>query len=99
MPIRPSLAGTKCPPRPYNLYMSGKKPSLGRGLAELSPLLARRAVAGDSPASEPPPALPGDRMASLPLDLLQRGKYQPRIDMRTESLTELAESIKAQGLV
>ena len=77
--------------------MSGKKPSLGRGLAELSPLLARRA-----PSYEPPPvpaALAGDRLASLPLDLLQRGKYQPRVDMRTETLSELADSIKSQGLV
>lgn len=75
--------------------MSGKKPSLGRGLAELSPLLAKRAAA---PAFEPP-VLAGDRMASLPLDLLQRGKYQPRADMRTETLSELADSIKSQGLV
>jgi ParB family chromosome partitioning protein len=35
----------------------------------------------------------------LPLDLLQRGKYQPRLDMRPETLTELAESIRAQGVV
>jgi len=75
--------------------MSGKKPSLGRGLAELSPLLARRAAA---PAYEAP-VLAGDRLANLPLDLLQRGKYQPRVDMRTESLNELADSIKSQGLV
>src|SRR6202140_5166810 len=75
--------------------MSGKKPSLGRGLAELSPLLAKRVGA---PAAEPP-VLAGDRLASLPLDLLQRGKYQPRVDMRTETLSELADSIKSQGLV
>src|SRR5690606_32102187 len=31
--------------------------------------------------------------------LLQRGKYQPRIDMREETLAELAESIRAQGIV
>jgi len=75
--------------------MSGKKPSLGRGLAELSPLLAQRAAV---PMLEPQ-ALVGDRLASLPLDLLQRGKYQPRTDMRPESLSELADSIKSQGLV
>jgi ParB family chromosome partitioning protein len=75
--------------------MSGKKPSLGRGLAELSPLLARRA----SGSPEAPAVLAGDRLAKLPVDLLQRGKYQPRTDMRTESLTELADSIKSQGLV
>ncbi len=75
--------------------MSGKKPSLGRGLAELSPLLARRAV---TPPPDPPP-LVGDRLANLPLDLLQRGKYQPRVDMRPESLSELADSIKSKGVV
>jgi ParB family transcriptional regulator, chromosome partitioning protein len=80
--------------------MSGKKPSLGRGLAELSPLLARRAVAGSAPSPEAAPSVPaGERLASLPLDLLERGKYQPRIDMRTDSLSELADSIKSQGLV
>jgi ParB family chromosome partitioning protein len=76
--------------------MSGKKPSLGRGLAELSPLLARRAA---TPAPETPPILVGDRLASLPVDLLQRGKYQPRVDMRAETLGELADSIKSRGLV
>src|SRR5260221_14525288 len=75
--------------------MSGKKPSLGRGLAELSPLLAMRVGA---PAVEPP-VLAGDRLASLPLDLLQRGKFQPRLDTRTETLSELADSIKSRGLV
>src|ERR1700727_528482 len=76
--------------------MSGKKPSLGRGLAELSPLLARRA---GNPEPEKAPILVGDRLASLPVDLLQRGKYQPRADMRPESLGELADSIKSHGLV
>jgi ParB family chromosome partitioning protein len=76
--------------------MSGKKlPPLGRGYAELSPLLAPRATA----ASPDAPAPVGDRLGSLPLDLLQRGKYQPRTDMRQESLNELAESIKSQGIV
>jgi ParB family chromosome partitioning protein len=78
--------------------MTGKKPSLGRGLAELSPLLARRIGVADAEtavAAGPP----GERVANLPLDLLQRGKYQPRSDMRPESLAALAESIKSQGLV
>ncbi len=38
-------------------------------------------------------------MARLPLDLLQRGRYQPRVDMRPESLEELAQSIRTQGVV
>ena len=78
--------------------MSGKKPSLGRGLAELSPFLAPRpAVQAQTPAAAV--VAPGDRLATLPLDLLQRGKYQPRVDMRTDSLNDLAESIKSQGIV
>jgi ParB family transcriptional regulator, chromosome partitioning protein len=40
-----------------------------------------------------------EELQRLPVDLLQRGKYQPRIDMRPETLQELADSIKAQGLV
>jgi len=77
---------------------AGKKPSLGRGLAELSPVLAaQRARAAAEPPSHA--ALVGDRLATLPLDLLTRGKYQPRVDMRPESLGELADSIKAQGLI
>jgi ParB family chromosome partitioning protein len=70
-----------------------RKPTLGRGLADL--LGSARA-----PLPPPPAALPeGEELAKLPLDVLQRGKYQPRTDMRPETLAELAESIKAQGVV
>jgi ParB family transcriptional regulator, chromosome partitioning protein len=75
--------------------MTGKKPSLGRGLAELSPLMARKAATVEQEIRQPV----GDRIANLPLDLLQRGKYQPRLDMRPETLNELAQSIKAQGVM
>jgi ParB family chromosome partitioning protein len=82
--------------------MIQKKPTLGRGLADLlGQMSAPRPV---SPASEPqasapvvPP--PGEELARLPLDVLQRGRYQPRIDMRPETLEELAASIRAQGVV
>ena len=40
-----------------------------------------------------------DSLQYFPLDMIQPGKYQPRIDMSQESLDELADSIKAQGLV
>ena len=77
--------------------MTGKKPSLGRGLAELSPLMARNAPL-TSPNTMPPRRLVIESR-TLPLDLLQRGKYQPRLDMRPETLNELAQSIKAQGVM
>jgi ParB family chromosome partitioning protein len=38
-------------------------------------------------------------LAEVPVDLIQRGKYQPRRDMDPESLQELADSIKAQGVM
>jgi ParB family chromosome partitioning protein len=81
--------------------MIGKKPTLGRGLADLlgqsSARPAPAATPGAAPA--PPSAPPGEELAKLPLDLLQRGRYQPRVDMRPETLEELASSIKAQGVI
>jgi ParB family chromosome partitioning protein len=38
-------------------------------------------------------------LRQLPVDLIQRGKYQPRKDIDPESLQELADSIKAQGVM
>lgn len=35
----------------------------------------------------------------LPIEYLQRGKYQPRKDMNSEKLQELADSIKVQGII
>ena len=79
--------------------MMQRKPSLGRGLADLlgTGRHAPAAVAAEPQAAPAPP--PGEELAKLPLDLLQRGRYQPRVDMRAETLTELADSIKAQGVV
>jgi ParB family chromosome partitioning protein len=83
--------------------MSQKKPVMGRGLeALLGQMTKRPEPAAPVAPGEPAPVsnkLPGDELANLPVDLLQRGKYQPRVDMRQESLEELASSIKAQGIV
>lgn len=38
-------------------------------------------------------------MSTLPVDLLQRGKYQPRTEFDAVSLQELADSISAQGII
>lgn len=38
-------------------------------------------------------------LKNLPVEFLQRGKYQPRRDMHQDALQELAESIKAQGVM
>ena len=39
------------------------------------------------------------QLRELPIELIQRGKYQPRRDMDQEALEELAESIKQQGVM
>ena len=82
--------------------MSTKKPVMGRGLEALLGQMSRKPDPTPPAAGSPAPAankLPGDELATLPVDLLQRGKYQPRVDMRQEALEELAASIKAQGIV
>jgi len=79
--------------------MATKRPSLGRGLEALlgtaTPATATESTAPDAP---PRPRL-DEELARIPVDLLQRGRYQPRLDMRPESLQELADSIRAQGVV
>ena len=84
--------------------MATKKRGLGRGLdallggggksAPVAPVSAEAVPVGDA-AVEP---LDGS-LRKLPLDLIQRGKYQPRHDMHQESLQDLADSITAQGVV
>jgi ParB family chromosome partitioning protein len=75
--------------------MVTKKPSLGRGLGALLGQPVTTSRNDETPASQ----RPDEQLLKLPVDLLQRGKYQPRLDMRTESLQELADSIRAQGVI
>jgi ParB family transcriptional regulator, chromosome partitioning protein len=79
--------------------MSVKKPALGRGLGALLGEATARQVAASAAAAAARTTAPGDELVRLPLDLLQRGKFQPRLDMRPESLADLAASIKSQGIV
>ena len=78
--------------------MNTKKRKLNRGLdALLGTDLTKKAPAGTAEAS---PISPGDGdLRQLPLEFLQRGKYQPRIDFDEAALQELADSIKAQGVM
>jgi ParB family chromosome partitioning protein len=41
----------------------------------------------------------GDRLNNLPLDVIRPGRYQPRSVFDEEKLAELADSIRAQGVV
>lgn len=41
----------------------------------------------------------GEKLSHLALDVIQRGKYQPRREIEPEALQELADSIRAQGII
>ena len=71
------------------------KKRLGRGLDALLTNPAAAATVEAVPTSAPA----GDLLKKIPVELLQRGQYQPRVDMRQDSLEDLAASIKAQGVV
>lgn len=68
--------------------MNIKKRGLGRGLD---------ALLGDVPAAAKPANI--STQQTLPIESLQRGKYQPRKDMNPEKLQDLANSIAMQGIV
>jgi len=77
--------------------MSVKKRGLGRGLDALLGAAASRPASPG--ATDAMPAGEDRILRQLPVDLIQRGKYQPRKDIDPESLQELADSIKAQGVM
>jgi ParB family chromosome partitioning protein len=94
--------------------MAIKKRGLGRGLDALlgpavrasQPESAPEDVAGPQAvvALAAVPAAVDTRdvdgaLRILPVDVIQRGRYQPRVDMHPESLQDLADSISEQGVV
>jgi len=85
--------------------MSAKKRGLGRGLdallgASTAPRPGEADAAGVAASEGQPQVVKEDgALKQLPVDLVQRGKYQPRRDIDPESLQELADSIKVQGVM
>ncbi len=66
--------------------MALKKKGLGRGLDALLGDVRQDTVSDKG-------------VETLPVEHLQRGKFQPRKDIDPEKLQELADSIKAQGII
>ncbi|MDZ7661414.1 ParB/RepB/Spo0J family partition protein [Thiohalophilus sp.] len=85
--------------------MAGKKRGLGRGLdallgaASSPPVQTTQNEAGEAALPEPDQHPQGDHLRMLPVDVIHKSRYQPRHDFPEESLQELADSIKAQGVV
>ena len=76
--------------------MATKKRGLGRGLdallgSALNDSIVESSDSKDSSASE--------RLQNLPIDQIQRGRFQPRQEFAQEPMQELADSIRAQGVV
>ncbi|WP_323846143.1 ParB/RepB/Spo0J family partition protein [Microbulbifer magnicolonia] len=77
--------------------MAAKRKGLGRGLSHLISNNASDAIAvatGEGAAK-----IADGELRELPIEFLQRGRYQPRRDFPQESLQELADSIRAQGIM
>ena len=70
--------------------MAVKKRGLGRGLD---------ALLGQSSRTENTEGNQDQQLRDLPVDLIQRGKYQPRRDMDPQALEELTNSIRVQGVM
>ena len=70
--------------------MAAKKRGLGRGLD---------ALLGDVAPAAATQEKKQQNSQTLPIEFLQRGKYQPRKDMDPEKLQELSDSIVAQGII
>jgi ParB family transcriptional regulator, chromosome partitioning protein len=71
--------------------MTEKKPALGRGLSALIPEV--------TPRQAPPPHAPVGRPVELDIDLLHPNHFQPRVHMDDARLEELAQSIRANGVI
>lgn len=85
-----------------------KKKGLGRGLDALLSSAAKKtqqtqtgdtAAAGTDGAGAIAAVIAEGPLKEIPVEFLQRGRYQPRRDFAEDKLAELAESIKAQGLM
>jgi len=89
--------------------MAVKKRGLGRGLGALLASSAsktedvraeqNRETKEQSHAKKINNKKSDGELYDIPLELIQPGIYQPRLDMHTEALEELADSIRAQGVV
>ena len=92
--------------------MAGKKKArLGKGLGALLGDVKKTTAA--EPKTEEQSPISGEQLKTpqqdqpaneaglrvVPIDLLQRGRYQPRLKMDKEVLQELADSIKSQGVI
>ncbi|MFT8723063.1 MAG: ParB/RepB/Spo0J family partition protein [Acetobacter malorum] len=78
---------------------SAARPKLGRGLAALLGDVAAPVAAAPSGSAQPVAGSAAASVSSLSVDVLVPGPFQPRQDMEPGALEELAESIRARGIL
>jgi len=82
--------------------MTTKRRKLNRGLDALlgAELTKQKGTEASSSINDAPIAGSGEgELKEIRLERLQRGKYQPRMEFDQEALNDLADSIKAQGVM
>jgi len=79
--------------------MIKKKGGLGRGLDALLGAGAAAAAVRSEPDDATSSVPVAETLRLLPVERIQRGRYQPRQDFREDTLQELAASIRVQGIV
>lgn len=81
--------------------MTTKEPALKRGLQALmgSSLQTAKPVAETVNTTSPAPSAAAGSIQEIPVDLLHRASYQPRRHFEPNALSELADSIRAQGIL
>jgi ParB family transcriptional regulator, chromosome partitioning protein len=80
--------------------MSKKTRGLGRGLNALLGNAAEiKQLTNPEPVASLAAISPASGLQVLPVDLIQRGRFQPRVHFEPQALQELADSIRAQGVI
>ncbi len=80
---------------PKNTTPPKHRKALGRGLGAL--LTSKPKAAATAAALAP--AVSEDKVAQLPIDLIDANPAQPRTEFRPEALQELAQSIRVDGMI
>ncbi|NNC55850.1 MAG: ParB/RepB/Spo0J family partition protein, partial [Pseudomonadales bacterium] len=82
---------------------AGRKKSTAQGVSDIQRVTTNSAAQGaqaeDELAAQREMGNATNRILQVPVELCQRGKYQPRRAMDNEALDELAASIKNQGIM
>jgi len=86
--------------------MTKKKRGLGRGLnallgsaAQVNQLTDPKPIPTAAVVETPAESSAGEGLRHIAVELIQRGAYQPRVHFEADALQELADSIKAQGVI